>query len=402
MRAIPIVAGLVAIATLGLAVALVQADLSVRYVAEQTTLNLPVSYRLSALCSGDAGQRLAFALMVACCAIVASRGHSGLGTGARWTPMMIALVVLAAVTWAALGSPLARLPWQPLEGRGMLPQLRTPLAAAVPPVTLLAHAILVVTLPLALDAGRLARVTPWLIAAWFSAGTAITGGLALADRDPARNSALGLAGPTTFAMWWGVTLILLLPPTRGWWWPAGKPLRRALVAAALVGGALIAVSLAGRRNAVVHTAILGQGESGRFADAFDSDWSLAQQGVSIFRDGDADVTAVTVEAQRVGGSAHELLVPEWRQFLDSRGEEVFGPLSLPAIARSARQDIVVTMVRPMPNAARLRIEFRPLASWLWIGCALVLGAGAAAWLTSLRTVPNAQSLRVAAGRAPRG
>lgn len=373
-----------AIAALGVEWALLRSDLWLRYVAENTALNLPVAYRLAALVTGPAGALLVLALMVSGGAAAAIIGARTLRIADRpWALVTLAAAVVALLAASALAaSPFERLAWLPLEGSGMLPRLQTPTGVLRPILGLAAIALLVVPAALAVDA--LVRrstgaewwsfMTRWLLVAWVVQGAALALGLWGLLREPSWPQLWGRE-----ALFWG-----LLPP---WLLTAAclvvtrRRRRRAtrLVVWALAAGALaVAIGLVGGGRARTYTVTLGQGESTSLRDAFDWEWTFAQQGVSAFRASNWEVTAVTLEGVSEGGR-RVLLVTERRQSVDSRDEEIFEPVVTRAVAGGPLQDIAVTLERTLPgDTAELRIEFRPFESWIWVGCALILSAGLAA------------------------
>lgn len=383
---------LTAIAVLGLELALLRSDLWLRYVAEHTARNLPAGYRMAALVTGPAGALLVLALMAsgsATAAIVA--GRSVRIADRPWALATLAAAVVVLLVASALAvPPFERLAWLPLEGSGMLPRLQTPTAVLRPLVGLAAHAMLVVPAALALDA--LVRrstglewwsfMTRWLLAAWVVQSVALALGLCAALREPSwpqswgRESLLWGLLPT-----WLLTAACLAVTRRR------RPRGSRLAVWILAAGALaIAVGLVGGRSARTYTVTLGQGESTALRDAFDWEWTFAQQGVSAFRAGNWEVTAITLEGVSEGGR-RVLLVTERRQSVDSRDEEILQPVVTMAVASSPLQDIAVTLERTLPrDAAELRIEFRPFQFWIWVGCALVITAGLVAWVGSPRRV----------------
>ncbi len=384
---------LTAIAALGLEWALVRSDLSLRYVAEHTAKNLPPAYRIAALWTGPAGAMLCLALMVSGAATAAIVGGRSQHVADRpYALATLPAVVVALLTASALAvPPFERLAWLPLEGSGMLPRLQTPLGVLRPALALAGYALLVVPAALALDAIVARRtgsawwssLSRWLLAAWIVQSVALALGLWGALREP---SWLGFWGHS--ALVWGV-----LPPwlvtsaslvaTRRRRPRAGRLTSWTLVA----GGLAVAIGLAGGRAKRSHTVTLGQGQSASLRDGFGAQWTFAQQGVSAFRAVNREITGVTLEGVREEGGAADrrvLLVTERRQSVDSHGEEIFEPVVTMAVASGLFQDVALTLQRTMPGGvAELHIEFRPLASWLWAGCALVIVAGAAAWIRSL-------------------
>jgi hypothetical protein len=118
-------------------------------------------------------------------------------------------------------------------------------------------------------------------------------------------------------------------------------------------------------------------------DALGRTWTFSQQGVSVFRAGGRDVVAVTLEGTR-SGARGVLLVAQRSQFVDSRAEPLGAPVATTASAHGPLQSVRIALLEVTPNdVARVRVEFILFALWFWFGCAAVLAAGFAAWLTAL-------------------
>ncbi|MGH7694961.1 MAG: hypothetical protein ACRENH_08270 [Gemmatimonadaceae bacterium] len=365
-RTFPWILGLTVVATLGLALALVRSELSLKYVAQHTTTNLPTLYKAAALFAGAAGRRLAFGLLLSAGATAAV----GRRTRApkAWSLTALALVVFTALAWSALGAPpFARLPWQLTDGSGLAPRLQNPLLFTQQPLLLLGCALILVAAALSLDTGRRPLLSHWVLAAWLC----LMAALLLGPPQSIQVVALLLT-----------TLLLLLPPLRLQWWPASQRGVFVLATATLLVAMLAALSLLAARWERQYTVSLGQGESTKLRDAFGREWTLAQQGVSAFRAENREITAVTIEATRDNG-APTILVTERRQSVDSQGEETAEPVVVPGRKHGLAQEIAVRLERTLPGeAAELRVEFRPIKSALSAAYLLLIGIGFALWFNA--------------------
>ena len=366
---------LTALAALGLTSALVRADLSLRYVAEQITLNLPQAGKAVALWTGDAGRRLLFALLLGVCAAVALRA-ARVGS---WLSVTLPLALMLALGWAALGAPpFERLPWLPTEGRGLTTPLQSPAPLTLTPLVLLGQALLVVTAAVAFDRPWDKRLGRWVTAAWVIQTAALALGAWALERGAT------LAWRIPFAAWvgvllWAITSIALLDRR------VRPRIIRVPAAILLLGAALTGIGAAARLYRTAHSVSLGQGGSTTLRDAYGAPWNFAQQGISTFRAGNREVTAVALEATRAPGRKSALLASERSQYVDSRDEEIGEPVVNTAVRSGLLQDVSVSLVRPMPNnSAELRVAFTPLGAWLWFGSTLLVAGGLAVWVASLR------------------
>jgi hypothetical protein len=346
--------------------ALQRSDLTVRYVAEHITTNLPPLYRVAALFAGTAGRSLSFALFLGACAAAATTPASR--APRRWGLTALAVVVFGALLWSALGAPpFARVPWQLTDGRGLDPKLQNPLLFTQQPLMLLGYALLLTAAALALDAKRRATLSVWLFAAWLCELAAVV---------------LGGPLPLSLMAILAATLALVLPSIRRQWWPgtrAGPYALSAVIALAFMLGLLANM---GPREGI--NISLGQGESSTLRDAFENEWTLTQQGVSAFRSENHEVTAVTIEAAS-GAAVRALLVSERRQAVDSRGEEIGSVVVVPARHRGLMQEIAVRLERIHPdNSAELRVDFQAFKSARSTAYLLLLATGIALCVGAVR------------------
>lgn len=367
-RTFPWIFFFVAVATLGLTLALVRSELSLKYVAEHTTTNLPTLYKAGALFAGTAGSRLAFALLLSACA--AALVTPPVRASRAWSLAALALAVFVALAWSALAAPpFERIQWRLADGRGLAPQLQNPLLFTQQPLLLLGYALMLVAAAQSLDAGRWPLLSRWLLPAWLC----LVAALALGPLQTPGVVGLVLA-----------TAVVLLPSLRHQWWPASRRAAYALITAILLAAVLAGVALFGARRGREYTVSLGPGESTKLRDAFGREWSLAQQGVSAFRTENREITAVTIEATRASGE-RTLLVSERRQSVDSRGEEIAAPVVVAGRKHGLVQEMAVRLERTLPNdAVELRVGFRPLMSGVSAAYLLLVATGLGLWITLVR------------------
>jgi hypothetical protein len=367
-RSFPWILILTAVATLGMALALVRSDLSLKYVAEHTTTNLPTLYKAGALFAGASGLGLASALLLsACAAAVATPSASA--PRAR-SLAALAVAVFATLAWSTLGAPpFERLQWQLADGRGLAPRLQNPLLFTQEPLFLLGYALMLVAAALALDVARRATLSRWVLAAWLCVIIAL---------------ALGPARPLAVVGLALTTAVLLLPSLRYQWWPYSRRGVISLATATVLATVFASLSVLAQRWTSEQKVSLGQGESAKVRDAFGREWILAQQGVSAYRSGNHEITAVTIEARR-DGREPTLLVTERRQSVDARGEEIAEPVVISGRKHGLAQEAAVRLERTLPgDAAELRVEFQPFKSGLSAAYLLLIATGLVLWIGALR------------------
>jgi cytochrome c-type biogenesis protein CcmF len=169
--------GFVVLASLGLWAALISSDFSLRYVAMNTSLNLPVIYKVSAFWGGQAGSMLFWCLLLSLFTAITvfsnRRRHRAL---MPWTTGTLATVLLFfLITTAIAANPFERLAWVPPDGRGLNPQLQNPAMAIHPPNLYLGYVATTVPFAFAisalvtrrLDAEWLGAVRRWSLLSWF-------------------------------------------------------------------------------------------------------------------------------------------------------------------------------------------------------------------------------------------
>jgi cytochrome c-type biogenesis protein CcmF len=180
-------AGLLAVASLGLVVALLKNDFNVEYVASYSSRNLPVAYKLSAFYGGQSGSLLFWALVLSLFAAAAQ-----LVTPRRYAYLMpYTAAVTAAVTTFFVAvtvfasNPFDRLDFTPMDGRGLNPQLQNPGMVVHPPLLYLGY--ISITIPYAfavaalltrrLDVGWLHAIRKWTLLSWVFLSIGITLGM---------------------------------------------------------------------------------------------------------------------------------------------------------------------------------------------------------------------------------
>src|SRR2546425_968862 len=163
-------------AVVSLEIALFHHDFNVEYVAAYTSRNLPTFYPWSALYAGQRGGLLFWATVLTI-----------FGSLAQWLPAprhRVYLPYVAAVTCLVAtffvsvtlfaANPFDRLPYTPVDGRGMNPQLQNPGMVFHPPMLYLGY--ISITIPFAfamsalllkkLDADWLVAIRKWTLLSW--------------------------------------------------------------------------------------------------------------------------------------------------------------------------------------------------------------------------------------------
>jgi len=164
------------LAVIALEVAIFRHDFSVAYVAGRTSRNLPTFYLWSALYSGQEGSLLFWATVLsvfgALTQILTGRRHR------VYLPYVAAVTSLVVSFFVSVmlfsANPFQRLPFTPLDGAGMNPQLQNPGMVFHPPMLYLGY--ISITIPFAfaigallskkLDAEWLVAVRKWTIVSW--------------------------------------------------------------------------------------------------------------------------------------------------------------------------------------------------------------------------------------------
>jgi len=166
-----------AIAVISLEIAIFRHDFSVAYVAGRTSRNLPTFYLWSALYSGQEGSLLFWAAVLSLFAVLAqvltSRRHRAFLPYVAGVTSLVATFFIGVMLFAP-ANPFTRLPFTPLDGSGMNPQLQNPGMVFHPPMLYLGY--ISITIPFAfaiaalltkkLDTEWMVAVRKWTIVSW--------------------------------------------------------------------------------------------------------------------------------------------------------------------------------------------------------------------------------------------
>ncbi|MEO6526898.1 MAG: heme lyase CcmF/NrfE family subunit [Gemmatimonadaceae bacterium] len=186
-RGVYATAAMIVLASLGLWTALLTHDFSLKYVASNTSANMPKIYVFAAFWGGQAGSMLFWALILVLYSAIASwsvrEKARDLAPWAAGTLAMISLFFIATVCFKA--NPYDRLSFVPADGRGMNPQLQNPGMAIHPPMLYLGYVATSVPFAFAiaaliarkLDAEWLSIVRRWSLLSWFFLTIGITLGM---------------------------------------------------------------------------------------------------------------------------------------------------------------------------------------------------------------------------------
>ncbi len=244
-----------ALATAGVAAALLARDFSLAYVARHTNLALPKPYAVSALWSGAAGAMLLWALAQAGCSAWAAWAVARRSPArAPWTAGVAATLLLFLLLVVCLqANPYERLAWSAPDGQGLDPRLLQPVMVLHRPLLVFGYAALSVPFVLTmggllagrLDAAWAASSRRWALAGW----TSLAAGLLLGARGLAATAPTGgwswSPGEAAAAGVWLAATVLLHTLASA----AGRPsyvkwngVVSALVALATLGGAYAVVA----------------------------------------------------------------------------------------------------------------------------------------------------------------
>jgi cytochrome c-type biogenesis protein CcmF len=167
--------------------ALFHHDFNVEYVAAYTSRNLPTFYTWSALYAGQKGSLLFWATVLSLFGALAqwltARRHR------VYLPYVAAVTCLVAAFFISVmlfsANPFERLPYTPVDGRGMNPQLQNPGMVFHPPMLYLGY--ISITIPFAfamsalllkkLDADWLVAIRKWTLLSWLFLSVGIVLGM---------------------------------------------------------------------------------------------------------------------------------------------------------------------------------------------------------------------------------
>jgi cytochrome c-type biogenesis protein CcmF len=178
---------MIVLASIGLWTALLTHDFSLRYVASNTSANMPKIYVFSAFWGGQAGSMLFWSLILALYSAIAIWSVRDKGRElAPWAcGTLAAILVFFIATTCFKANPFDRLAFVPADGRGMNPQLQNPGMAIHPPNLYLGYVATAIPFAFAiaalisrkLDAEWLSIVRRWSLVSWFFLTVGITLGM---------------------------------------------------------------------------------------------------------------------------------------------------------------------------------------------------------------------------------
>ena len=178
---------MIVLASIGLWTALLTHDFSLRYVASNTSANMPKVYVFAAFWGGQAGSMLFWSLILSIYSAIAiwSVRDSARDLAPWATGTLAVVLVFFVATTCFKANPYDRLSFVPADGRGMNPQLQNPGMAIHPPNLYLGY--VATTIPFAfaiaalvtrrLDAEWLGIVRRWSLVSWFFLTIGITLGM---------------------------------------------------------------------------------------------------------------------------------------------------------------------------------------------------------------------------------
>src|SRR5881296_2917322 len=165
------------VAVFSLEWALFQHDFNVEYVAAYTSQNLPVFYTWSALYAGQKGSLLFWATVLSLfgslALVLTPRHHRALLPHVAGVVSLVAAFFISVMLFGQ-ANPFQRLPYTPLDGNGLNPQLQNPGMVFHPPMLYLGY--ISITIPYAfamaallskrLDADWLVAIRKWTLLSW--------------------------------------------------------------------------------------------------------------------------------------------------------------------------------------------------------------------------------------------
>src|ERR1043166_5879453 len=165
------------VAVVSLEWALFQHDFNVEYVAAYTSRNLPTFYTWSALYAGQKGSLLFWATVLSVfgslALLLTPRRHRELLPHVAGVVSVVAAFFISVMLFGH-ANPFQRLPYTPLDGNGLNPQLQNPGMVFHPPMLYLGY--ISITIPFAfaiaallskrLDADWLGAIRKWTLLSW--------------------------------------------------------------------------------------------------------------------------------------------------------------------------------------------------------------------------------------------
>jgi cytochrome c-type biogenesis protein CcmF len=176
-----------AAATLALWVGLATHDFNIEYVASYTSRNLPSYFVISALWAGQKGSLLFWAVVLSLFGSLAQgltpRRYASLLPYVAGVTSAVVVFFVTVMLFAA--NPFERLPFTPLDGRGLNPQLQNVGMIVHPPMLYLGY--ISITVPFAfaiaallsrrLDTGWIHAIRRWTLVSWLFLSIGITLGM---------------------------------------------------------------------------------------------------------------------------------------------------------------------------------------------------------------------------------
>src|SRR5213595_1521173 len=176
-RAVFAMCGALLVAVFALEWALFQHDFNVEYVAAYTSRNLPIFYTWSALYAGQKGSLLFWATVLSLfgslALVLTPRRHAELLPTVAGVVSLVASFFISVMLFGH-ANPFQRLPYTPLDGSGLNPQLQNPGMVFHPPMLYLGY--ISITIPFAfaiaallskrLDADWLVAIRKWTLLSW--------------------------------------------------------------------------------------------------------------------------------------------------------------------------------------------------------------------------------------------
>src|SRR2546427_8429254 len=169
--------GALLVAVVSLEWALFQHDFNVEYVAAYTSRNLPVFYTWSALYAGQKGSLLFWATVLSVfgslALVLTPRHHRALLPHVAGVVSLVAAFFISVMLFGQ-ANPFQRLPYTPVDGNGLNPQLQNPGMVFHPPMLYLGY--ISITIPFAfaiaallskrLDTDWLVAIRKWTLLSW--------------------------------------------------------------------------------------------------------------------------------------------------------------------------------------------------------------------------------------------
>src|SRR5881394_1908471 len=179
--------GALAVAVISLEIAIFRHDFTLQYVVSRTSRNLPTFYLWSALYSGQEGSLLFWAAVLSLFAmltqVLTSRRYRAYLPYVAGVTCLVATFFITVMLAAA--NPFKRMPFTPLDGQGMNPQLQNPGMVIHPPMLYLGY--ISITIPFAfavaallsrrLDTGWIHAIRKWTLVSWLFLSIGITLGM---------------------------------------------------------------------------------------------------------------------------------------------------------------------------------------------------------------------------------